>query len=187
VSRFFLGFISASVLWGVGFWIYTSQQQPEPVVTPATEPVTVSPTPPKTRKKRKRGAPRGADESAPSSVHETVSGDDLGKPDSQEVDLNSAGDERRLTQGQIQSTLTRAMPDIRRCVANLPEDVFVSGKLAFGLRVRASGDVARVRLSGLNTVVEGATGECLRGAVKRLQFPTFSGADMFVQYPVYLD
>lgn len=79
------------------------------------------------------------------------------------------------------------MGRVRRCLVLAAGEEPVHGRLVFGLRVLASGRVARVNLRGPRAVSAGECGQCLRQAARQAQFPSFDGPDMVVHYPLTLE
>jgi hypothetical protein len=204
--RFFLGFLSASVLWGALSFLYLRgsldfmfpEEDPAPgPVAAAAEPE--SQGPPTKGKRRGLRRPRlsrkaEASSAAPaarsgagagrSANGETTIGDDLGWDKSRNVDMNAG--EGQLAGSQIDAGFDSMMARIRRCLILVPSDGEVTGKLVFGMRVGSDGKPRAVNLSGPSVVTAGESGSCLREAAQGIRFASFNGPDMLFKYPITL-
>lgn len=204
--RFFLGFLSASVLWGALSFLYLrgSLDFMFPDEEPASEPVAAaaepeSPGPPvkgkrrgvrRPRLSRKVEASNGAAPARPAGGArgngETTIGDDLGWNQDRNVDMNAGGGEGQLSGSQIDAGFDSMMGRIRRCLILVPSDGEVTGKLVFGMRVAGDGKPRAVNLSGPSVVTAGESGSCLREAAQGIRFASFNGPDMLFKYPITL-
>jgi hypothetical protein len=133
------------------------------------------------------GALRGAgDEGRPSFDDSRISDDmDLG---AQQIDMEHGG-EQQLTNATIESVMDKNFGNIRRCVllAQSDRDEPVHGRMAIGIRIRPSGEVAAVTVTPPAPLTGGEIVPCVRTAVARIRFPSFDGREMAVTYPVNLD
>jgi hypothetical protein len=205
VSRFLAGFATACALWGIGAAVYFSGVlAPDEVmedVGPLEDEEMVEADPgsadePRRRRRRRRtgGGGGGRDEyaqappSRPSPRGNATTGDDLGENDLRLMDMEGGGGgEQQLTGTQIDNAFDGAMSRIRRCLILAAGDDPVTGRLVFGMRIAGTGRATRVNLAGPAAVTTGDAGECLRGAARGIQFPTFDGPEMVVRYPLTLD
>lgn len=202
VSRYLAGFATACALWGIGAAVYFSGVfAPEEVmdeVGPIEDEMVetgdpASPDQPRRRRRRKRGGGSSGGEeyaqqpSRPSPRGNATTGDDLGENDLRLMDMEGGGGEQQLTGTQIDRAFDGAMSRVRRCLILAAGDDPVQGRLVFGLRIAGTGRVSRVNLAGPAAVTTGDAGECLRGAARGIQFPTFDGPEMVVRYPLTLD
>jgi len=118
---------------------------------------------------------------------DSLVGDDLGGPDSRNLDMEGGGGEAQLLGHEIEQGFDGAMPRIRRCLILAAGDEPVTGKLTFGLRIAGSGKVTKVNLRGPNMVTQSEAGECLRSAASGIKFRSFDGPDMLVSFPLTLN
>jgi hypothetical protein len=191
VSRFFLGFLTASALWGIVAFLYfdgrlgfLSAEEPAPATGPVAE---VGPAaenvPGKAKRKRGKRSPRpgGADNNG---NREQQVGDDLDWDGTRNVDM--AAGEEQLSGAEIEAGFDSMMGRIRRCLILVPTDGEITGKLLFGMRVGADGRPKAVNLTGPAVVTGGESGSCLREAAQSIRFATFDGPDMLFKYPINL-
>jgi hypothetical protein len=205
--RFFLGFLSASVLWGALSFLYLrgSLDFMFPEEEPAPGPVAAAAEPesqgPPTKGKRRglrrprlsrKAEPNGSGAAPRASAGggtkggsgESTVGDDLGWNSARNVDMNAG--EGQLAGSQIDAGFDSMMGRIRRCLILVPSDGEVTGKLVFGMRVGNDGKPRAVNLSGPSIVTGGESGSCLRDAAQGIRFATFNGPDMLFKYPITL-
>ncbi len=190
MSRFLAGFLTASVLWGVGAWVYLSgvlaPEEPEPVAAAAPPDAGVEQAeeeqPARRRRRRRRAAGGGG--AVPTGTAAT--GDDLGADDPRTLDMAEGGEEQ-LPSSEIERGMDGAFGRVRRCLVLAAGDAPVSGRLTFGLRIEPTGRVSRVNLRGPAAVTTGEAGDCLRSAARGVQFRSFDGPPMVVHYPITLD
>ena len=199
MAKFLSGFGVATAVWllvGAGLVLGLGWGPPEPEVIEDEEDVVVAetesaPTEPTTR--RRRRARRGGGESGGTESRsetprgEATTGDDLREGEMRTIDGEGTGGEAQLTGAQIDAAFDGAMPRIRRCFVLAAGDDPVSGRLTFGLRIAGSGSVSAVNLSGPAAVTTGECGDCLRTAVRGIQFPSFDGPEMVARYPITLE
>jgi len=190
VSRFLAGFVTASVLWGVGVWLHLEgvfEAEPSDALsvdTTADAGVEADDDEPRRRRRgRRRGGsrPGGA---VPTGIAST--GDDLGADDPRTLDMGEGGEEQ-LPSSEVERGMDGAFGRIRRCLVLAAGDDPVNGTLTFGLRIEPTGGISRVNLRGPAAVTTGEAGDCLRSAVRQVQFRSFQGPPMIVHYPVTLD
>ena len=179
MKQFLFGFLAASVLWGVGIFVFhpdafkqTEEVAAAPVVEAPVEQVTKNS---KTKRGKRRGMRRRGH----------VGDDDLGENGPRELNAGSAGGEAQLTNTQIESVFDANFSKIRRCLVLVEEDV--SGKIVFGLRIDPTGRVSRANLRGPSAVTKGEAGSCMRMASKKMKFPAFDGPPMVAHYPITLE
>lgn len=193
--RFALGFVTASVLWAAGLFLYHlgvfGRQDPEPimeiVILDAGQPDAGPPKRARGRRRARANDPASASGDDGDLQRITTAGDDLGANDPRSIDMGAEGGEQQLSGTQINQGFDAALPRIRRCLVLAAGDAPVRGQLVFGVRIRATGEVARVNLRGPAAVTTGEASECLRTAARTIRFPTFDGPDMVVHYPLTLD
>lgn len=137
------------------------------------------------RPKRKARRPKGA-RADRRFAGEATTGDDLGGPDTRDLDLAQGGGEEQLLGSEIERGFDSVFPQVRRCLMLAAGDEPVSGKLVFGLRISGQSGVTRVNLQGPAAITRSEAGDCLRKAARGIRFRTFDGPDMLVQYPLTL-
>jgi hypothetical protein len=190
VAKFVGGFLTASLLWGLGVGLFVSGAF-EPQEIPTSETVTgedagieeVGSDPASMRRRGRRGR-RGHGGRVPTG--NATTGDELGRID-RDLDLGAAGGEQQLSGAQIESGMDAVFGRIRRCLVLAAGEDPVSGRVTFGLRIEPNGSVSRVRLSGPAVVTTGEAGDCLRAAARGARFDAFNGPPMVVSYPITLD
>ena len=196
MRKFFAGFATASVLWGVAgaFLVYgpfaPSREAPlAPVVAVDLTPDAGAALATKGRRRGIRrasgGVAAGATERVPTG--EATTGDDLGEGGARTLDVGASGGEGQLTEPQIERALDGAMPRIRRCLILVPGDAMVTGRLTLGIKIAGTGRVTAVNLVGPAAVTTGDAGDCLRAAIRAVAFPTFDGPEMITRYPLTLE
>lgn len=190
VSRFLAGFVTASVVWGVGVWLYLEGAfEPDPPAVAAAPELADAGVAEMEgdapRRRRRRGA-RGGAGGGPVPTGVATTGDDLGADDPRNLDMASGGEEQ-LPSAEIERAMDGAFGQIRRCLILAAGDDPVTGTLTFGLRIEPTGRISRVNLRGPAAVTTGEAGDCLRTAARRVQLRSFEGPPMIVHYPVTLD
>jgi hypothetical protein len=198
VAKFFSGFGAATLIWlvvgaGLVFGLGWGPPLPEPppeedeVVVAETETAPEEPTVRRRRRPRRSGASaeRGGSDAVPTG--EATTGDDLREGEMRTIDGEGTGGEAQLTSRQIESAFDGAMPRIRRCFLLAAGDEPVHGRLTFGLRIRGSGEVSAINLSGPAAVTTGDCGDCLRTAARGIHFPSFDGPEMVARFPITLE
>lgn len=197
MEKFFLGFGAATVLWlvggavlvlGLGWGPPAPEPPPEPdeVVVAVTE----DPAEPPTKRRRRRrtaGSTASDDGSREAPTGSATTGDDLREGEMRTIDGEGTGGEAQLTGAQIDAGFDSAMPRIRRCFVLAAGDEPVTGRLTFGLRIRGSGEVTAVNLSGPAAATTGECGDCLRAAARGIRFASFDGPEMVARYPITLE
>ena len=197
--RFVAGFVAASLLWGglvVGVkqgFINLDLSPPEVDIEP--ELVAAADAPEEDArdpKKKRRGKRRtgGGDLGRGDSRRyegESLVGDDLGGPEARNLDVANAGGEEQLQGSEIERGFDQAMPSIRRCLILAASDEPVTGKLIFGVRIGGNGRVEKVNLKGPSAITQSEAGSCLTTATRSIQFRTFNGPSMLVNYPLTLE
>lgn len=198
MAKFFSGFGAATLVWalvGAGLVFGLGWGPPPPEPPPEEEVVVVeteaAPEEPATRRRRRPRRSGGGDtrESGSGSVPsgEATTGDDLREGEMRTIDGEGTGGEAQLSGGQIEQAFDGAMPRIRRCFVLAAGDEPVRGRLTFGMRIRGSGEVSAVNLSGPAAVTTGECGDCLRTAARGIRFPSFDGPEMVARYPITLE
>jgi len=201
VPRFLAGFAAASLLWvgaaaalhlGLGWGPPpeepTAPLGAEPEAMPEPEAATAGRR--RIRRQRVERPASGGGGGSPGArvpTGEATTGDDLREGEMRVVDGMATGGEEQLTGPQIDAGLDGAMGRIRRCFLLAAGDDAVTGTLTFGMRIAGSGQVTAVNLSGPAAVTTGEAGDCLRGAVRAVRFPSFDGPEMLVRYPITLE
>lgn len=190
MSRFWLGFGSATVLYAAGGLVYVgvfSNEEPaDPAwVAPAEADADAGPKeePPRRRKLRSRGKER--DTTSGTGGWAGAQDDDLGAGEAREVDMNAG--EEQLSNAEIESTMGGALGRLRRCLMLAAGEETVRGRLVFGLRIEPTGAVSRVNLRGPSEVTSGESGACLRDTARAVHFRSFDGPAMIVSYPITLE
>jgi hypothetical protein len=161
---------------------------PEEVAPPEPVAATDAPADDERDPKRKRRAKRKAGERGDSRRYEGESsvGDDLGGPEAKNLDVANAGGEEQLLGSEIERGFDGAMSSIRRCLILAASDEPVTGKLVFGVRIAGSGRIEKVSLKGPSAITQSEAGSCLTSAARGIQFRSFNGPDMLVNYPLTL-
>ncbi len=190
MSKFVGGFLTASLLWGLGVALWASGVfEPGEIETTAAPEVVddagVEEEPGNMRRRRRRRGRRGRRGGMVPTGNATT-GDDLGSVD-RNLDLGASGGEEQLTSAEIERGMDGVFGRIRRCLVLAAGDEPVSGRLRFGLRIEPNGSVSRVRLSGPAVVTTGEAGSCLRTAARGARFDSFDGPPMVINYPITLD
>ena len=197
MKGFLFGFVLASLLWGAAGLVYFSgvldpPAEEEVAVAEIDAGIAVASEAQQKRgrraKRRRRGKRRGGKKSWQAKNRgqqgEMETGDDLDDVDPRELDLGGDVREEQLSSAQIDSSMGRAMPGVRRCLLHLPPDSQAGGRVVFGIRIKSTGRTGAVRLSGPSPLVSGKVGKCLRRTVRAVSFPGFDGPDMVVSYPI---
>ncbi len=199
MAKFLSGFGVATVVWllvGGGLVAGLGWGPPAPEVIEDEEEVVVaetetSPSEPTTRRRRRarRGGEQAgaADSRGETPRGEAMTGDDLREGEMRTIDGEGTGGEAQLTGGQIDAAFDGALPRIRRCFVLAAGDDPVSGRLTFGMRIRGTGEVSAVNLTGPAAVTTGECGDCLRTAARGIRFPGFDGPEMVARYPITLE
>ena len=116
-----------------------------------------------------------------------TSGDQLGGPGVRELNAAESGGEGQLRQSEVEAGFDRAFPKVRRCLMLAASEDPITGRLVFGMRIAGSGQVTRVNLKGPAAITRSEAGQCMRDAVRRIEYRTFDGPDMVVHYPFTLE
>ena len=196
--RFFLGFLTASVIWGALATLAYLGILPFPSARPAgeeevaavTEATVEEPDPSGKSKHRKvKRARAGAGTSVggrdrSGDQNEQQVGDDLDWGGARQVNMGAG--EEQLSGKEIESGFDSVMNKIRRCLILVPADGEIKGQLLFGMRVGGDGRPRAVQLTGPSIVTGGESGSCLRETAQSIRFATFDGPDMLFKYPVTL-
>ncbi len=189
MARFLGGFVSASVLWAAfvaalvtGVVDINLEPDAAPAAAaPADDGVGGAPAATGKRGSRARGR-RNLRFSG-----ESQSGDELGGPDTRQLEMGSPGGEQQLRSEEIEQQFDTVLPQIRRCLILAASDEPVTGKIVFGLRIGGSTGVSKVSLRGPSAVTQTEAGECMRKAASGMRLRTFDGPDMLVQFPITLE
>lgn len=120
-------------------------------------------------------------------ANDAFSGDDLGGPDSRQLDMNGAGGEQQLRSEEIERQFDGAMPQIRRCLILAASDEPVTGRVVFGLRISGASGVTAVNLRGPGAITQTEAGACMQKAARAMRFRSFDGPDMQVHLPMTLE
>lgn len=190
MARFLGGFASASVLWAAFTYAVVTGSVTLPFGPPsevASAPdagaadIDLAPDDKTKRPRRTRGKrPRRY-------AREGLSGDDLGGPDTRQLDMNGAGGEQQLRSDEIERQFDAALPQIRRCLILAASDEPVTGKVVFGLRIAGASGVTAVNLRGPGAITQTEAGACMQKAARTMRFRTFDGPDMLVHLPMTLE
>jgi hypothetical protein len=154
----------------------------------AAAPPTVVATAP-TPKKRKRhpgglGAAQPELKLEPGDERSATTGDSLGR--AEHVDLSQGGDERELSQEDLDAVFRPAQSAISRCITDGVGDYpLESGKIEVAFRVERTGAVRKVRITAPQLLMRRGFGGCVRPIVTGLRFPSSGGANV-VTYPFSL-
>lgn len=197
MKQFLLGFLVASMLW-VGL-VYAQSQgmvevfpsEPlEKVVESAPIESTVDTDVQKPVKKKRRWHKRRTKRTAMGTLGEGLGyergegqvGDNL-TGTSRQVGMDG-GKETQLSNADIESAIDRRFNGIQRCLTLLSADAPTTGKLVIGMGVSSSGRVTKVNLKGPNAMIKGEPGACFRRIIRAMRFPSFSGPEMVIHYPI---
>jgi hypothetical protein len=199
-SRFVLGFVAASVIWGAallahstGLFDFWAAAETGEVLGTDTDSDTAAELGESTKSLKKRGklrrqrrdsvrSPRGAGYD----TGEGRSGDELGTSGARELSMNAGGEEQ-LSSADIDAGIDRVFNGIQRCLILVQNEAPAVGKVVVGMKIAPSGTVTSVNLSGPNVIIKGDCGACIRRAVKSIRYRSFSGPEMIVQYPIVFD
>jgi hypothetical protein len=193
VVRFFLGFLTATVLWGLlaalAFFgvlplpgAHSTDDAETAVAEVAPEPE--DPTGKTKRRRPKKARAPGAPRERGDDGQDQQVGDDLDWDGERQV--NMAGGEEQLSGKEIEAGFDSVMNKIRRCLILVPADGEIKGKVLFGMRVGGDGRPRAVQLTGPGVVTGGESGSCLRDTAQSIRFATFDGPDMLFKYPLTL-
>lgn len=139
------------------------------------------------RAKRRRGARKRMARKDRRYSGQAKIGDDLGGPETRNLDVAQGGGEEQLLGSEIERGFDSVFPQVRRCLMLAAGDEPVSGKLVFGLRISGQSGVTRVNLQGPAAITRSEAGGCLRKAARGIRFRTFDGPDMLVHFPLSLE
>ncbi len=149
-------------------------------------------------KKRKRRRPAGSTSTAadsggraapeatlkPGDEKMVTKGDALGRP--QKLDFGSGGDEREVSEADLDNAWRSAQPRVLDCIAEargeLPLD---RGKVVVGLHIEASGTVDRVRVEAPAVLQAHGLYACVRRVAMSTRFPR-GGTSNVVTFPFEL-
>ncbi len=203
MKQFFLGLVTASLVWGGLFYLQKAKiinllgEDEEPVVTDsATDDATLASQDVKDTKAagKRRGRRRGRRAAGSGPLPERsydmsdgVSGDVLDGPGGKELTMGAGGGEDQLSNKEIDQGIDRVFKGIERCLLTLPPDAPAAGKVVFGMNIANSGQVTKVSLKGPRHMITGETGACFQRTVKSIRFRSFEGPDMVAHYPVTFD
>ena len=141
---------------------------------------------PSGRKKRGGRARRNAPHKERRYSGESTTGDDLGGPETRNLEAAKAGGEEQLTGHEIEQGFDSVFPQVKRCLILAAGDEPVNGKIVFGLRIAGHGGVTKVNLQGPSAITQSEAGDCLRRAAQGIRFRSFNGPDMLVHFPLTL-
>ena len=196
--RFFLGFLTASVIWGALATLAYLGVLPFPVAPPSEEEGALVADAPaeeadtaqgKVKRRPKRPRPGGTaaggagrDRSGDQNTRQV--GDDLDWDGTRQLDMGAG--EAQLSGKEIERGFDSVMNRIRRCLILVPADGEIKGQLLFGMRVGSDGRPRAVQLTGPSIVISGESGSCLKETAQSIRFASFDGPDMLFKYPVTL-
>jgi hypothetical protein len=156
------------------------------IAAPAPTTVATAPTP----KKRKHRGAGGLGPAQPELKLEpgddrvATTGDSLGR--AEHVDLSQGGDERELSQEDLDAVFRPAQAAISRCITDAVGDYpLESGKIEVAFRVERTGAVRKVRITAPQLLMRRGFTACVRPIVTGLHFPASGGANV-VTYPFSL-
>lgn len=190
MPRFLAGFLTACLLWGGLVFAYSrgiididlEPNEPVPAEAASVEPaLDDKPGPGKRKRTPRKGVRKDRRLSG-----DALTGDDLGDPETRNLDVANAGGEEQLLGSEIERGFDSVMPQVRRCLVLVDTDEPVSGKVSFGLRISGQSGVTRVNLQGPAVITQSEAGDCLRKAARGIQFRRFNGPDMILQFPLTL-
>ncbi len=202
MSRFLVGFLTASLLWGLGAFLYfggvlvVGSHDPKAAAAPITDAAPDNAPDPAShhahRRHRWHGHRRASGtwasrDDAPTPQGNATTGDNLGTEGTRTLDMGSAGGEQQLSGSQIEQGFDGVFAHVRRCLVLAAGDQALHGRVTFGLRIESSGHVSKINLSGPAAVTTGDCGNCLRSTARSIHFPSFDGPTMVVHYPITLD
>lgn len=195
--RFVAGFVAASLLWGglvvgvkqgfINLDLSPPEEDSAPELVAAADAPEEDARDPKKKRRGKRRAGSGERGDSRRYEGESSVGDDLGGPEARNLDVANAGGEEQLQGSEIERGFDQAMPSIRRCLILAASDEPVTGKLIFGVRIGGNGRVEKVNLKGPSAITQSEAGSCLTSATRGIQFRTFNGPAMLVNYPLTLE
>jgi hypothetical protein len=205
VLRFLLGFVAAVVTLAAGAYLYlggdalrdscfgrcaetTRCMNARCVASVVPPPTTVD----KTGRRRRTRTHLGNDgisaaepekKLQPGDERSTTTGDALGRPE--RLDL-SKGDDKELSQADIDRIWAGVEPALSRCVSDAVGDwPLESGKIEVGYRIEQDGGVRKVRVTAPQLLMRNGLYGCMRPKITALRFPASSGASV-VTFPFQL-
>lgn len=200
MKGFVLGFLVASLLFGGYRWWETRDAGEDglAVLTPDAGARVAK------KRRRSRGASRAvarpsgagpADEVvepepiklSAADLRMTGQGDNLSRPSVVRMDLREGGEERELSQDDIDAQFRAREDAILDCIAGSRPDpeVHVPGRVTIKFRIQRSGVVQGVRVEAPAVLQRGGLYGCVKGVVGGLRFPP-SGSGQIVSYPFSL-
>lgn len=189
MARFALGFLTATVVYGIAFALYATgffDAAPEIADEPLVA-VADSEDAGANAQKRGRRRGRGAGASSSDARGGQTRDDDLSESGVRTLEMGAEGGEAQLPASAIERVFDDNMRRIRQCLALVEGSEPVQGRLTFGLRILPNGGVEGVNLAGPRAVTSGEAGDCLRTTSRAMHFPAFDGPPMVTHYPVTLE
>ncbi|MBN1654997.1 MAG: hypothetical protein JXA30_14605 [Deltaproteobacteria bacterium] len=193
MSKFLLGFVSASLLWAIAAYAVIEGYvdvnfKPIEVKSDAQE-VTPLNEGQKSNLRGRRGKSRrrSSSQSNRTSYRSALTGDSLGEDEVRGIDLVGNSGEQQLTDYEIEQGIDGVFNEIKRCLFLAANEEPVKGRLVLGMRIEGSGRVTKLNLRGPVPVVRGESAGCLRSTIKSIQYRTFNGPAMVVHYPITLE
>jgi hypothetical protein len=193
VSRYVLGFVSASVLWAIAAYAVIEgyvDLNLKPTKTIRDD----EPTPPSDQKqqadkpsRRNKSRRRSAFQANKRPYRSVLAGDSLGEDEVRSVDMVGNSGEQQLTDYEVEQGIDGVFNKVRRCLFLAANEEPVKGRVVLGMRIEGTGRVTKLNLRGPSPVVQGEAGGCLRSTITSIQFRTFNGPAMVVHYPITLE
>ncbi len=103
------------------------------------------------------------------------------------LDFDSSAPSRLLTQGEINSALSRNSGRISSCFADEMRSNPSFRGVTLTFSIRPDGRTFNIRVSAGGSGVSSSGRSCLVRAVRRIRFPEFNDVPMSVSYPFYVD
>lgn len=193
VSKFILGFVSASLLWAIAAYAviegYVDLNLKPTKAVHEDEPAAASDQKqqadkPGRRNKSRRRSPLQTNKRPYRSV---LTGDSLGEDDVKNVDMVGNSGEQQLTDYEVERGIDGVFNKIRRCLFLAANEEPVKGRVVLGMRIEGTGRVTKLNIRGPSPIVQGEAGSCLRSTITSIQYRTFNGPAMVVHYPITLE
>jgi hypothetical protein len=194
VSKFFLGFVSASVLWAIAAYAviegYVDFNLNPTKILSGNEPVPSASNEKQQvekRSRRKNGSSRPALQANKRPSRSVLAGDSLGEDEVKNVDMVGNSGQQQLTDYEVEQGINGVFNKIRRCLFLAANEDPVRGRVVLGMRIEGTGRVTKLNLRGPSPVVQGEAGSCLRSTITSIQYRSFNGPAMVVHYPITLE
>jgi hypothetical protein len=201
--QFWAGLGLGVVIGAGGTWLAVAKpwRGDEKQVAAAPPDAGAAPVDPKAKKKRKKrrgggGGGGGGDDwveetEAPAVVvsaadREMVWRGPAIKAPARSVDMGSDGEQRPLSNDEIDATMNRSSGPMLDCIRQALAGAELSGEVKLQMLVDPGGAVSKVRLGAPKWLVDHGFTDCASSAARRIRFPA-TGAHTVVDAPFHID